>query len=119
MRGPLGYGTALDDTAGAQRGRWRAALASAVDDVQPARGLIEHDRAVVAADRDVLDPGAVLAGQVEAGLDAERHAGPQRQLVPGHEVRILVALEADAVSRPMEEALAVAFGLDRSARRGV
>src|SRR6185295_6800107 len=80
---------------------------------------IEHDRAGVTADRDVLDPGAVLAGQVDAGLDAEGHAGPQPELVPGYEVRILVPLEADAVARPMEEALAVAFGLDRSARRSI
>ena len=39
--------------------------------------------------------------------------------VAGDDVRVLVALEPDAVAGPVEERLAVALGLDRAARRGV
>ena len=70
-----------DDTAGrrsAARGRRR----SAVDHVQLARRLVELDRAVRPAHDDVLDPGAVLAREVDPGLHGEGHARPQRLRLP-------------------------------------
>ena len=70
-----------------------------------ARRLVEHDRPVLAADDDVLDPGAVLAREVDPGLDAEGHPGTQRQVVARDDVRVLVPLETDAVPSPMEERL--------------
>ena len=55
----------------------RSRAASAVDDQQVAGQLVEDDRPVLAADDDVLDPGAVPALEVDPGLHAERHRPPR------------------------------------------
>src|SRR6185369_10581218 len=68
-----------------------------------ARELVEDVRGGCPADHDVLDPDAEAAGQVDARLDAERDAGPKRLGVAAHEIRLLVTLEADPVTRPVEE----------------
>src|SRR5687768_381696 len=96
-----------------------AVARSALDDVQLARRLVEHDRPVLATDDDVLDAGTVLAREIDARLHAEGHAGPQGQIVAGNQVRILMPFEADPVPGSMEERLAVALGLDPGARRNV
>src|SRR4029079_2441538 len=59
---------------------------SAVDDVQLARGLVEPDGAIRAADHDVFDPGAVFLDEVDAGLDRERHPLAKRLVVAGDDV---------------------------------
>src|SRR5687768_2509244 len=77
LGGPLGYGAAPmipQVPTDAVRG-------SALDDVQVAGRLIEQDRSVFPADDDVLDAGAVGAGEVDPGFDAEGHAGAQREVV--------------------------------------
>ena len=80
---------------------------------------LSDDRAVGAAHDDVLDAGAVLADEVDPGFDREGHPLPQRLAVAGDDVRLLVALEPDPVTGPMEERVAVALGLDRIAGGGV
>src|SRR3954454_22355674 len=97
----------------------RAGRASAPDDEQVSRGQVENVRTVLATHDDVLDPGAVPPLDVDPGLDAERHPDPERLRVPGHDVRVLVALEPDPVPRAMEEARSVAGLADRVARRGI
>src|SRR3954452_11595548 len=82
---------------------------SAADDAQLAGLVVEDDRAVRAADDDVLDPGAVAPREVDPGLDAEGHPGLERLAVAGDEVRLLMALEPDSVTRPVEEVLLVAL----------
>jgi len=52
--------------------------ASAVDDGQLPRRLVQDDRPRRATHDDVLDPRSVLALDVDARLDAERHALGQR-----------------------------------------
>src|SRR6478609_470150 len=89
---------------------------SAVDDVQLARRFVERDRAVRAADHDVLDPGAVFADEVDPGLDREGHPLAKRLPVAGDDVGVLVAFEADAVTGPVEEGVAIALRLDRASR---
>src|SRR5437762_13811213 len=93
----------------------RRGARSAVDDVQLAWRLVERDRAVRPAHDDILDSGSDVADQVDPGLDGERHPLAQRFCVAADDVRVLVALEPDSVPRTVEEGLAVAFGLDRSA----
>ena len=73
-------------------------------------------RAVRAADDDVLDPGPVTSRPGRSRARPRRPSRPQRLVVAGDDVRLLVALEADAVPGPVEERLAVALGLDRPAR---
>src|SRR6185503_8168175 len=71
-------------------------------------GAVEAFAAAVDAHHDVLDARAVAARQVDAGLHRERHARLERPVRPGHDVRLLVHLEADAVSGAVDEVLAVA-----------
>src|SRR5664280_1198170 len=47
------------------------------DDQEVAVQLVEDDRAVLAADHDVLDPGPVAPGEVDPRLDRERHPDPE------------------------------------------
>src|SRR3990172_7285768 len=77
-----------------------------------ARGLVERDRTRRGTYDDVLDPDAVAALDVDAGLDGEGHVGLERQDVAGDQVWILVTLEADAVAGPVEEPLSVTAGRD-------
>ena len=42
-------------------------------------------------------------GDVDAGLVGKRHAGFEHGFAAAHEVRMLVAVEADAVAEPMRE----------------
>ena len=64
--------------------------------------------AIRAAHDDVLDPSPVATRQVDPRLHAEGHPSSQELGVAVHEIRILVALQADAVAGSMEEVLAVA-----------
>src|SRR6185312_2838929 len=64
------------DWAGARAGDHTPAHRTlAVDDQQLARRLVQDVRSGLAADDDVLDARAVLALEIDAGLDAEGHAG--------------------------------------------
>ena len=76
-------------------------------------------RAVVGDDDDVLDPGAVAAREVDARLDRERHARLEDLGVAGHDVGLLVRLEADAVAGAVDERDAVPAALDDVAGRRV
>src|SRR5215208_2744241 len=83
---------------------------SAGDDVEVAGSLIQHDRTVGAAHDDILDSRSVPPRNIDPGLDTERHPGGERFVIAGHEVWILVSLEADPVAGPVEEILAVSLG---------
>ena len=92
---------------------------SAVDDSRSRGASLRTIGPVLAADHDVLDPRAVPALEVDAGLHAERHPRRQRLRVARDEVGLLVALEPDPVARPVEELRAVARRVDDPARDGV
>ena len=76
--------------------RPRRRSGSAVDDVQLARRLVEHDRAVRAADDDVLDARAVLARR-------GRCPGSTEKAIPSRSGRSLPAIRYGSSwpSRPM------------------
>src|SRR5579883_729375 len=68
----------------------------------------EHLAAVLAQQHQVLDAHAAPAGQVDARLDAEHHAGPQDDLaLAARHPRRLVDLQADPVAQAVAELLAV------------
>src|SRR5262245_65164398 len=67
-------------------------------------GLREEFRAVLGDVQAILEPDAELAVDRDHRLVAEAHAGLQRRLVAAHEVRPLVAVEADAVAGAMRQA---------------
>jgi hypothetical protein len=77
--------------------------------------VVEALVTVLCADDDVLDPRAVRP-RVDARLHRERHARLERIAVSGHDVRVLVRLEPDAVAGPVEEGRAEAGPGDRLAR---
>src|SRR4029079_9267287 len=87
------------------------------DDAEAPVGRVQWNRAVCAADDDILDPCAVAPGEVDAGFDAERHPLPERLRVALDQVRVLVGLEDYYVARPMDECLAVPAGRDDVAGR--
>src|SRR4029453_3459660 len=91
---------------------------SLAHDPEITRGGVEPTAAVLGADDDVLDPGPVAALGVEAGLDREGHAGFQPLVVAGHDVGVLVLLQADPVPGAVQEQRAVAGGDDRAAAGG-
>ena len=59
-------------------------------------------------DDDVFEAGAPLPGEVDAGLDRERVARRERLAVAADDVRVLVLLDADAVTGAMDEVRPVA-----------
>src|SRR5262245_65022403 len=84
----------------------------AVDHAQGPGRVVQHDGTVGTTDDDVLDPGAIAAREVDPRLDAECHPRAERLVVAGHQVRVLVALEADSVPGPVDERLAIALAVD-------
>src|SRR5438046_9830669 len=50
------------------------------------RGLVQHVGTSVATDHDVLDPHAILTGDVDPGLDAERDPGRERLPIAGDRI---------------------------------
>src|SRR5258706_9339053 len=58
-------------------------------------------------DRDVLDPDPEPAREVDAGLEREGHPRLEELIVAAHEIRMLVAVETDAVPETMDEEVAV------------
>src|SRR6266704_2363137 len=101
-----------------RRRRPAAPGSSGLDNDELAGPVVQPDAAVLAADHDVLDPGAVPA-RVDPWLDGERHPGLKRLRVASHDVGVFVALQADAVAGPVDEMLAVAGRGDRLARGGI
>src|SRR5205823_1586606 len=76
--------------------------------------------AVVAQQRQILDPHAAPPGQVDAGLHAEYHAGAQDDLaLARREPRGLVHLQPDPVAQAVAEVLAISCACDHVAREGV
>src|SRR5574344_470223 len=57
---------------------------------------------------EILDTDAELAGQVDAGLHGDQHAGLEDGLLLRGEIRSLVNLKAHAVAERMAEGLAIA-----------
>src|SRR5438309_2324406 len=94
-----------------RRGR-RLDRPGSTDDGQLAGRLVEPLRAALGGHHDVFDAGAAAAREVDPRLDREGVAGRQRGGVAGHEVGVLVLLEADAVARPVDEEVAVTGGGD-------
>ena len=97
------------------RSWWRPRCCGLADDEQLSRSVVEPLVAVGGADHDVLDPRAVRAG-VDPRLHRERHARLEHLAVAGHDVRVLVRLQPDPVTGPVEERLAVPGRGDRLAR---
>ncbi len=56
-------------------------------------------------DHDVLEPHAEPSRQVDAGLHRKGVPLDQYRVVPGHQVRVLVLLDADAVPGAVDEVL--------------
>src|SRR6266540_1269218 len=75
----------------------------ALDDPQVERRLIERIRASGAAEDDVLETHTPATLDVDAGLNAERHAGAERLRVARDQVGLLMHLEPDAMARSMDE----------------
>src|SRR5262245_41185539 len=92
-----------------------ASSGSARDHAKVPTGDVERNGPFRAADDDVLDPGTIPPVEVDARLDAERHALAERLAVAGDQVRLLVALETDAVAGAVDEGLAVALRGDHVA----
>src|SRR4051794_19066575 len=57
--------------------------------------VVEVADAVLGADDDVLDARTAAAGEIDAGLDRERHAGLEGQRVARHDVGRLVGVQPD------------------------
>src|SRR5688572_23935481 len=69
---------------------------AASEDDEIRRPRVEPLDAVGGHGDDVLDAGAPPTGEVDPRLDAEGHAGLDGQVVARDDVRLLVAVEADA-----------------------
>src|SRR5881628_1433094 len=115
---------------GTARNAARSATAAATTASQKRSGLADDRErvirsvqwfgaAVVSEDRDVLDADAEPTRDVDAGLDRERHAGLELLVIAADEIRMLMSVEADAVSGAVDEPLAVASLVDHAPRRGV
>src|SRR5712692_6428451 len=72
-------------------------------------------RAVGIDDGDVLDPYAEAAGKIDARLDREGHSRLETLVISAYEVGMLVAVEADSVTRAVDEELAVSGVVDHAA----
>src|SRR5258705_9346435 len=83
------------------------------------RALVERLDPVRGDDDDVLDPGTPATRLVDARLDAEGHARLEQQVVAFDDVRLLVHVQANAVTGPMDELLTESRLADQIARRGV
>src|SRR5262249_52462280 len=86
---------------------------------QLAGRLVELVDTIRRTHHDVLDAHAVAPLQIDAGLDAERVAGLERGVVALDDVRVLVHLDADAMTQPVEERLGIATLVDDGPRRAV
>src|SRR5215211_4525123 len=64
---------------------------------------VQSADAVVGANHDVLDAGAVAARQVDAGFDGEGHPRLERQVVALDDVGRLVGVQTDAVPGAVDE----------------
>src|SRR6185437_15742630 len=104
--------------ASSSRASRSTASTSDPDRYELASRQVEPLEAIGGADHDVFDPGAVRA-RIDAGLDRERVAWPQRLGVTGDDVRVFVRLQPDPVPRPVHEVLAVPGRRDRLPRGGV
>src|SRR2546428_7091010 len=104
---------------GTARNAARSAIAAATTASQKRSGLPDDRERVIRSvqrfgatvvpeDRDVLDPDAEPTRDIDAGLDRERHSGLEPLAVPANQIRMLVSLQADAVSRPAHEPPAIA-----------
>src|SRR5205814_4598886 len=70
-------------------------------------------------DRDVLDSHAEAAGEIDARFERKGHARLERLAIPAHQVWMLMAIEADPMTGPMNEELTVAGFIDHAPGRGV
>src|SRR3989442_5073335 len=115
---------------GTARNAARSAIAAATTASQKRSGLPDDRERVIRSvqrfgatvvpeDRDVLDPDAEPTRDVDARLDRERHSGLEPLVVAANEIRMLVSVQADAVSRAVDEPLAIAGLLDHAPRRRV
>src|SRR5689334_12864074 len=97
---------------------WRIAAVQAGDAQSP--GQARQDLGALGGHEDiVLDPDATTAGQVDAGLDGDDHAGPEHDVGFPAEERGLVDVHADAVAQAVGKKAAEAGLLDRGAGFGV
>src|SRR5688572_31803056 len=91
-----------------------------VDDRECMIRLVQRlGAAILAEDRDVLDADAEPTRDIDAGLDREGHAPFEGLVVAAHEIRMLVAVEPDAMPGAVDETLAVSGFVDHAARCGV
>src|SRR5213593_3440706 len=129
-RYPIAPIAATPNQFGTARNAARSATAAATTASQKRSGLADDRErvvrsvqwfgaAVVSEERDVLDADAEPTRDVDAGLDRERHSGLQLLVIAADEIWVLMAVEADAVSRAVDEPLAVASLVDHAPRRGI
>src|SRR5438270_13457960 len=81
---------------------------ASADDGEPFRERRQQLDAVLAHDREVLDPDAAEARKVDAGLDRDHVADLEHVARLGRESRRLVDRETDAVTEAVAEARLVA-----------
>ena len=81
--------------------------------------VVDRQCAVGGDDHDVLDPGSPLAREVDAGLDGERHALLEGQVVARDDVWLFVHRQSDAVAGAVHESLSQPFGGQHVAGGGV
>src|SRR5207244_12955256 len=74
---------------------------------------------VVTEDRDVLDANAEPTWDVDAWLDRECHSGLELLVVAADEIRMLVSVQADAVSGAVDDPPAMTGLVDHVPRRRV
>jgi len=60
-------------------------------------------RAVFRDDHDIFEPHTEFAGDVNSRLIAEGHSRFELRLIAAHQIRLLVAIHADAVTDAMRE----------------
>src|SRR5205807_1852989 len=80
---------------------------------------VEGVGSLLVDDDDVLDAGPPLALDIDARLDGEGVARRQTFAVAGHDVRVLVLLQPDAVARAVHEVRPVPALGDDAAGDGV
>src|SRR5271165_1539928 len=84
-----------------------------LDDGEVVFGPVEWlGRAVLAHDHDVLQPHAEAPFHIDARLHRERMPGLERLRVSRDEIGVLVLLDADPVTGPMEEVLSESCVVD-------
>src|SRR5919108_1642669 len=77
--------------------------AESADHLEVSLGVVQSLGPLLGDRHDVLDADPEPSGEVDPRLDGEAHPGPERLAVAGHEVRLLVHVQADPVAGAVHE----------------